>query len=115
MFNARAEYNGFARSHDFNAGRLHYDATLHLTVRRTQRCGQISASALAIRRVPPKGGLFFDASVAYGRPHLDFDVPPAIVTEAGQANVNAEEQQLRDKIDRYRFYPIIKIGATYRF
>lgn len=60
-------------------------------------------------------GLFFDAGVAYGRPHLDFDVPPAIVAEAGQANVDAEEQQLRDKVDRYRFYPVVKIGVTYRF
>lgn len=60
-------------------------------------------------------GMFFDAGVAYGRPHLDYDVPPAIVAEAGQANVNAEEQQLQDKVDRFRFYPIVKIGATYRF
>lgn len=34
-------------------------------------------------------GMFFDAAVAYGRPHLDYDVPAAIVAEAGQANVNA--------------------------
>lgn len=33
--------------------------------------------------------MFFDAAVAYGRPHLDYDVPAAIVAEAGQANVNA--------------------------
>ena len=60
-------------------------------------------------------GMFFDAGVAYGRPHLDYDVPAAIVAEAGQANVNAEEQQLQSKVDRFRFYPIVKIGATYRF
>lgn len=60
-------------------------------------------------------GMFFDAGVAYGRPHLDFDVPSAIVAEAGQANVDAEEQQLRDKVNRFRIYPIVKIGVTYRF
>ncbi|WP_206952652.1 hypothetical protein [Trinickia acidisoli] len=49
------------------------------------------------------------------RPHLDFDVPPAIVAEAGQANVDAEEQQLQSKIDRYRVYPSVKVGVTYRF
>lgn len=60
-------------------------------------------------------GMFFDAGVAYGKPHVDFDVPATIVSEAGQANVNAEEQQLRDKVERYRFYPIVKVGVTYRF
>ena len=59
--------------------------------------------------------MFFDAGVAYGKPHVDFDVPATIVSEAGQANVNAEEQQLRDKVERYRFYPIVKVGVTYRF
>lgn len=60
-------------------------------------------------------GMFFDAGVAYGQPHVDFNVPAAIVAEAGQANVDAEEQQLRNDVERYRFYPIVKIGVTYRF
>ncbi len=42
-------------------------------------------------------------------------MPPAIVAEAGQANVDAEEQQLQSKIDRYRVYPSVKVGVTYRF
>jgi hypothetical protein len=60
-------------------------------------------------------GLFFDAGVAYGQPQLDFSAPSAIVAEGGQAALNTEEQQLANTIDRYRFYPIVKIGATYRF
>ncbi|GLU32639.1 hypothetical protein WKR88_11180 [Trinickia caryophylli] len=170
---ARAEFNGFALSHDFNAGDLHYDATLNLhhgglyldffpapatvgfrltagvliggdnvDATATSTSGtytingttypalgqQIHAKATYPTLRPylglgfghtPNGkrgwGLFFDAGVAYGRPHLDFDVPPAIVAEAGAANVAAEEQKLRDKVDRFRFYPIVKLGVTYRF
>lgn len=59
--------------------------------------------------------MFFDAGVAYGKPHVDFEVPADIVAEAGQENVDAEEQQLQDKANRLRFYPIVKVGVTYRF
>lgn len=58
---------------------------------------------------------FFDAGVAYGRPRVELDVPPAIVAEAGQANVDAEQQDLQNKADKLRFYPIVKVGVTYRF
>ncbi|TKC80345.1 hypothetical protein FAZ69_28945 [Trinickia terrae] len=59
--------------------------------------------------------MFFDAGVAYGKPHVDFNVPADIVAEAGQANVNAEEQELQNKANNWKFYPIVKIGVTYRF
>jgi hypothetical protein len=42
-------------------------------------------------------------------------VPADIVAEAGQANVDAEKQSLQNTVDRYRFYPIVKVGVTYRF
>jgi hypothetical protein len=58
---------------------------------------------------------FFDAGVAFGRPKVDFDVPADIVAEAGQENVDAEKQDLQNKADRFRFYPIVKVGVTYRF
>jgi hypothetical protein len=59
--------------------------------------------------------MFFDAGVAYGRPHVELDVPANIVAEAGQANVNAQQQQLQDKADNWKFYPIVKVGVSYRF
>lgn len=66
--------------------------------------------------VAQKGfSMFFDAGVAYGRPRVELDVPPDIVAEAGQANIDAEKQELQDKADRLRFYPIVKVGVTYRF
>jgi hypothetical protein len=63
----------------------------------------------------PGFSMFFDAGVAYGRPTVDLDVPASIVAQAGQANVDAERRELQDKANRLRWYPIIKIGVTYRF
>jgi hypothetical protein len=66
---------------------------------------------------PEKRGLSvtFDAGVAYGKPHVNFDVPSDLVALAGQDNVNAEEQSLQSKADDAKFYPIVKLGLTYRF
>ncbi|SAK45438.1 hypothetical protein AWB79_00987 [Caballeronia hypogeia] len=58
---------------------------------------------------------FFDAGVAYGRPRVELDVPADIVAEAGQENIDAEQKDLQDKADKLRFYPIVKVGVTYRF
>jgi opacity protein-like surface antigen len=59
---------------------------------------------------------FFDAGVAYGRPTIDqFDVPANIVAAVGQAAVDQQKQDLQDKADKLRFYPIVKVGVTYRF
>ncbi|CAB3748274.1 hypothetical protein [Paraburkholderia solisilvae] len=57
----------------------------------------------------------FDAGVAFGRPRVSFDVPADIAAQAGQENVAAEERNLQDKADDFRFYPIVKVAATYRF
>jgi opacity protein-like surface antigen len=173
MLNARAEFNGFALSHNFSSGGLTYNGTLDLAhaglyldffplpsivpfrltagviiggdslnATAQPQSGsytinghtysaqgqQITAKAsyptlrpyvgigLGHSPIATRGwGLFFDAGIAYGQPQLDFSAPSGIVAEAGQANLNAEEQQLANTIDRYRFYPIVKIGATYRF
>ncbi|MEJ0003624.1 MAG: hypothetical protein WDN30_08785 [Pararobbsia sp.] len=59
--------------------------------------------------------LFADAGVAYGKPLVEFDVPANIAAAAGAENVAAEEQQVRNKVDKYKFYPIFKVGVSYRF
>lgn len=173
MANVRAEFNGFSFSHGFDAGGLHYDATLnlyhggiygdffpapsvvpfHLTAglliggdnldgTATAMSGTYSINGTTVSAageqihakvtlpavrpyigigfghspIAKKGfAMFFDAGVAYGQPHVSFDVPSEIVAEAGQANVNAEQQQLQDKANNWRFYPIVKIGVSYRF
>jgi hypothetical protein len=58
---------------------------------------------------------FFDAGVAYGRPHFSYDVPTEVTAFAGPKAVREEEQQLEDKLEKLRFYPVIKLGLTYRF
>jgi hypothetical protein len=59
---------------------------------------------------------FFDAGVAYGRPKVDqFDVPATLVAIVGQAAVDQQRQELQEKADKLRFYPIVKVGVTYRF
>ncbi len=56
-----------------------------------------------------------DIGVAYGTPHVSFDVPPLVSAAAGANNVAAAEQELRDKAHDLRFYPIVKIVLTERF
>ena len=57
----------------------------------------------------------FDAGVAFGKPHVDFNVPADIAAAAGQQNVNAEEQSLQSKANNFKVYPIVKIALVYRF
>jgi opacity protein-like surface antigen len=171
--NVRAEFNGIAFSHNFDAGHLHYDGTAHIyhgglyldffpapnTVSFRFTAGaliggdNIDATATSLTdtytingmkystlgqsihakarfpTVRPYVGIgfghtpvatkgfsaFFDAGVTYGRPRIDFDVPADIVAIAGQANVDAEKQDLQNKADKLRWYPIVKVGVTYRF
>jgi hypothetical protein len=59
-------------------------------------------------------GLVADLGVAYGRPRVDFSVSPDL-SAAGGSDVQGEEQQIRDSVQRYRVYPILQFGASYRF
>jgi hypothetical protein len=66
--------------------------------------------------VAAKGfSMFADLGVAYGKPTVDFDVPADVAAAAGPGNVASEEQDVRNKVAKYKFYPIAKIGVTYRF
>jgi len=60
-------------------------------------------------------GFIADLGVAYGVPHVDYDVSPALVNAAGANNVDAEEQSLQNTANRYRFYPILQLGVSYHF
>lgn len=67
----------------------------------------------------PKGepgwSMAFDAGVTYGRPKVELDVPNAVVSVVGQALVDEQRQALQDKADKLKFYPIVKVGVTYRW
>jgi hypothetical protein len=60
-------------------------------------------------------GFMADLGVAYGRPHVSYTVSPALLALAGANNVNAEEQDISNTANRYRFYPIVQVGVSYRF
>lgn len=153
--NVRAEFNGIAFSHNFNAGGLHYDGTAHIyhgglyldffpapnTVAFRLTAGaliggdnvdavatsptdtytyhgttynvageQIHAKA-RFPTVRPYVGIgfghtpvaqkgfsaFFDAGVAFGRPHVDYDVPAEVVAITGQAFVDQESRTCRTR------------------
>lgn len=60
-------------------------------------------------------GLTADLGVAYGRPHVSYSVPDVYSQLVSQQDIADEEQQLSNKIDKYRWYPVVQLGVTYRF
>jgi hypothetical protein len=60
-------------------------------------------------------GLTLDLGVAYGRPRVSYSVPQIYTLFTTQANIDQEEQNLDNKADRYKLYPVAQIGLTYRF
>ncbi|MGI4856547.1 MAG: hypothetical protein ACRYHA_06420 [Janthinobacterium lividum] len=65
---------------------------------------------------PVSKGLGFvaDIGVAYGRPRVDFSGSETLALLGGSA-VTEEEDKIRDSIQRYRIYPVVQIGVSYRF
>lgn len=65
---------------------------------------------------PVSKGLGFvaDIGVAYGRPQVSFSGPEALAVLGGSAAIE-EENRIRDSIQRYRVYPVVQIGVSYRF
>jgi len=60
-------------------------------------------------------GFFFDLGATYGNPKVDLTATPGLVLAVGQANVDAEKQSVQDKADKFRFYPVVKLGWSYTF
>ena len=60
-------------------------------------------------------GVTFDLGVAYGRPHVSYNVPEIYRLFTTQANIDQEEQNISNTVDRYRVYPVAQIGLSYRF
>jgi hypothetical protein len=60
-------------------------------------------------------GLTFDLGVAYGRPRTHYNVPAIYSMFTTQANIDEQEQKITDKVERYKVYPVVQIGVSYRF
>ncbi|WP_260854693.1 hypothetical protein [Paraburkholderia sp. BCC1884] len=60
-------------------------------------------------------GLTLDLGVAYGRPRTNYSVPAIYSMFTTQSNIDDEERKISDKVDRYKLYPVVQIGVSYRF
>jgi hypothetical protein len=65
---------------------------------------------------PTRGfGVAVDLGVAYGRPRVSYSVPSVYQAFISPQDIALEEQQLNDKVNKYRIYPVAQITVTYRF
>jgi hypothetical protein len=60
-------------------------------------------------------GMTLDLGVAYGRPRTTYSVPQIYTLVTTQANIDQEEQNISNKVERYKLYPVVQIGVSYRF
>ena len=58
---------------------------------------------------------FFDLGAAIGRPKVKLTATPGLVALAGQSNIDAEQAAAQDKADRFRVFPVVKLGFGYAF
>jgi hypothetical protein len=63
----------------------------------------------------PGLGFYFDAGAAFGKGEVTLNVTPALLTAAGQNNVDAERAKVQDKLDQLRVYPVVKFGVSYTY
>jgi hypothetical protein len=65
---------------------------------------------------PERGlGVSFDLGVAYGRPHVSYEVPEIYQLFVGPDDIQDEEQKLTAEADKFRWYPVAQVALTYRF
>jgi len=60
-------------------------------------------------------GFMCDLGVAYGRPHVSYFVPAIYSQLTTQANIDQEQQNITNQVEKYRWYPVVQLGVTYRF
>ncbi|WP_096335631.1 hypothetical protein [Robbsia andropogonis] len=60
-------------------------------------------------------GFVADIGVAYGRPRVGFQEPSVLTTYIARSAIDQEEADIRSKIERYKWYPIVQIGVSYHF
>jgi hypothetical protein len=60
-------------------------------------------------------GFYFDLGAVFGRPKAKLTPSANLLAQAGQANVDAEQAKLQEKMDKLRVYPVIKLGLSFGF
>ena len=63
----------------------------------------------------PGLGFYFDVGAVFGKPKVKLTPSANVVAQAGQANIDAEEAKLQDKMNKLRAYPAIKFGLSVGF
>lgn len=63
-----------------------------------------------------KGLSFYvDAGVLIGKADATITPSAGLLAAAGQANIDAEERNLQESVDRLKLFPAVKFGIGYRF
>jgi hypothetical protein len=60
-------------------------------------------------------GVTFDLGVAYGKPHTSYSLPAIYTLFTTQQNINSQEADISSRVERYKWYPVVQLGVTYRF
>lgn len=58
---------------------------------------------------------YFDAGVAIGKADAKITASPGLVSAAGQSNIDAEQRNLQESVDKLKFFPAVKFGVGYHF
>jgi hypothetical protein len=59
--------------------------------------------------------VYADAGVAYGRPKVTLSPSASLAAKVSATDLAGEQASVQDKADRYRAYPVLKIGVSYGF
>ena len=62
-------------------------------------------------------GLHFyaDAGVAFGRPVVQLSPTASLAAKVSPSDLAAEQSSAQDRADRFRYYPVVKLGVDYAF
>lgn len=56
-----------------------------------------------------------DLGIIYGNPEVTLAASPGLARAAGESNIEAERRRVQEQADRYKVYPVLKIGIGYAF
>jgi hypothetical protein len=60
-------------------------------------------------------GFYCDFGAVFGKPKVKLTPSAGLLALATQANVDAEQAKLQDKMNKLRAYPVLKLGLSYGF
>ena len=59
--------------------------------------------------------VYADAGVAYGRPKVTLSPSASLAAKVSSGDLAAEQSSVQQKADRYRVYPVLKVGLSVAF